>query len=115
MVALNIGVVTKEDLHEPLGLALDLVAIAGLDELTDQRYIHGTHQVRHEDEAVLEHGQTMHGRAPVVMGDLKRQLAHALLELVYGNDHPQVRSFGSLIHKLLSAQGPSQPYRLRYA
>ena len=54
----------------------------GFDELADHRYFQVAHQVRHEHEAIFQHGHRAAGLAAVIFRDLPGQLTNALLYLL---------------------------------
>src|SRR5580693_9639817 len=85
-----------------------LLAVFRLDELAYDRHVQRPHQVGHEHERILQHGQRLDRLPLVIIGDVARQLFHALLNLLSRNYLSQWRDFRR-IHEMVMPPDPLQP------
>src|SRR5579864_8151856 len=90
----NVQVVTKEDFRHLRTATLTQLLVPGLHKLADHRHLEQPHQVRHEHETVLQKPKCVDSFAAVVIGDLPRHFAQALLDLLGADDCFQVLSVG---------------------
>ena len=82
VLSANVRLVAEKNLQYPARAILLAQVVFGFDELADHRYFQVAHQVRHEHEAIFQHGHRAAGLAAVIFRDLPGQLANALLYLL---------------------------------